>query len=44
MLNSSRIRNQAYDINQINIHKNNWLFNQVVIPEYAESILGNTFV
>jgi hypothetical protein len=42
--NISSIRNQRYDIIHMNTHKKSWLFNQVVIHEYAVSILGNTFV
>jgi hypothetical protein len=42
-LNISNICNHKYDIIHMNIHKKSWLFNRVVIPEYAKSILGSTF-
>ena len=42
--NNSKIRSHKYDIIQMNIHKKSWLFNRVVIPEYAASILGRTLV
>lgn len=44
MLNNSKTHNHRYDITQIKRHKKSWLFNRVVIPEYAESILGRTYL
>ena len=37
--NISNIRSHAYDAIHINRHKKSWLFNHLVIPEYAASIL-----
>ena len=42
--NNSRARSHKYDIIHINMHKKSWLFNRVVIPEYARSILGSILV
>ena len=42
--NNSNAHSHKYDIIHMNTHKKSWLFNQVVIPEYAASILGNMFV
>ena len=44
MLNNSKIHNHAYDIIHMNKQRNSWLFNRVVIQEYAKSILGRTLV
>lgn len=44
MPNNSRARNHKYDIIHMKRHKKSWLFNRVVIPEYAESILGKTYL
>ena len=42
--NNSSAHSHKYDIIHMNMHKNSWLFSRVVIPEYAASILGKTFV
>jgi len=38
--NNSNIRSHAYDANHMNRHRKSWLFNHLVIPEYAASILA----
>lgn len=43
ILNNSKNCSHIYDIIHINTHRKSWLFNRVVIHEYAKSILGITF-